>query len=83
MKQIQCKATKTIPELYNLSYERRLQQLELISLDKKRFLRQLIEFYKCLHGFNDIWPVIASGAGKSGMSGRFKKDEVTHESHKK
>ncbi|KAF2352168.1 hypothetical protein FHG87_017071 [Trinorchestia longiramus] len=37
------KATKMIPESRNLSYERRLQRLELISLEQRRQRGQLIE----------------------------------------
>jgi hypothetical protein len=53
MEKIQRKATKMIPGLRNLSYEQRLQQLELISLEQRRLRGQLIETYKYLNGFND------------------------------
>ncbi|KAF2352721.1 hypothetical protein FHG87_016523 [Trinorchestia longiramus] len=54
MKTIQCKVTKMIPELRNLSYERRLQQLELIPLEQRRLRGQLIEIYKSNNGLNDV-----------------------------
>ncbi|KAF2343640.1 hypothetical protein FHG87_025604, partial [Trinorchestia longiramus] len=40
MEKIQRKATKMILELRNLSYERRLQRLELISLEQRRLRGQ-------------------------------------------
>ncbi|KAF2358917.1 hypothetical protein FHG87_010328 [Trinorchestia longiramus] len=43
-----------IPELRNLSYERRLQRLELISLEQRRLRGQLIETFKYLNGLNNI-----------------------------
>ncbi|KAF2343866.1 hypothetical protein FHG87_025378, partial [Trinorchestia longiramus] len=54
MEKIQRKATKMIPELRNLSYERRLQHLELISLEQKRLRGQLIETFKYLNGLNNV-----------------------------
>ncbi|KAF2356988.1 hypothetical protein FHG87_012260 [Trinorchestia longiramus] len=53
MEKIQRKATK-IPELRNLSYERRLQRLELISLEQRRLRGQLIETFKYLNGLNNV-----------------------------
>ncbi|KAF2344476.1 hypothetical protein FHG87_024768 [Trinorchestia longiramus] len=50
MEKIQRKATKMIPELRNLSYERRLQRLELITLEQRRLRGQLIETFKYLNG---------------------------------
>ncbi|KAF2344284.1 hypothetical protein FHG87_024960 [Trinorchestia longiramus] len=54
MEKIQRKATKMIPELRNLSYKRRLQQLELISLEQRRLRGQLIDTYKYLNGLNHV-----------------------------
>ncbi|KAF2346142.1 hypothetical protein FHG87_023104 [Trinorchestia longiramus] len=54
MENIQHKATKMIPELRKLSNERRLQHLELISLEQRRLRGQLIETYKFLNGLNDV-----------------------------
>ncbi|KAF2343559.1 hypothetical protein FHG87_025685 [Trinorchestia longiramus] len=53
-KKIQRKATKMIPELRNLSYERRLKRLELITLEQRRLRRQLIETFKYLNGLNNV-----------------------------
>ncbi|KAF2363757.1 hypothetical protein FHG87_005477 [Trinorchestia longiramus] len=53
-KKIQRKATKMIPEFRNLSYERRLQRLELISLEQRRLRGQLIETFKYLSGFKNV-----------------------------
>ncbi|KAF2344307.1 hypothetical protein FHG87_024937 [Trinorchestia longiramus] len=54
MEKIQQKATKMISELRNLSYERRLQHLELISLEQRRLRGQLIETFKYLNGLNNV-----------------------------
>ncbi|KAF2357335.1 hypothetical protein FHG87_011912 [Trinorchestia longiramus] len=54
MEKIERKATKMIPELRNLSYERSLQRLELISLEQKRLFGQLIETFKYLNGLNNV-----------------------------
>ncbi|KAF2359885.1 hypothetical protein FHG87_009357 [Trinorchestia longiramus] len=43
-----------IPELHNLSYKRRLQRLELISLEQRRLRGQLIETYKHLNGLSNV-----------------------------
>ncbi|KAF2344963.1 hypothetical protein FHG87_024281 [Trinorchestia longiramus] len=53
-KKIQRKATKIIPELRNLIFKRRLQRLELISLEQRRLRGQLIETYKYLNGLNYV-----------------------------
>ncbi|KAF2343583.1 hypothetical protein FHG87_025661 [Trinorchestia longiramus] len=49
MEKIQRKATKMIPELRNLSYERRLQRLE-----QRRLRGQLIETFKYLNGLKNV-----------------------------
>ncbi|KAF2348793.1 hypothetical protein FHG87_020451 [Trinorchestia longiramus] len=54
MEKIQRKATKMIPELRNLSYERRLQRLELISLEQRTLRGQLIETFKYLNDLNNV-----------------------------
>ncbi|KAF2347077.1 hypothetical protein FHG87_022167 [Trinorchestia longiramus] len=54
MEKSQCKVTKIILSLRNLSYERRLQQLELISLEQRKLRGQLMETFKYLNGFNDV-----------------------------
>ncbi|KAF2344889.1 hypothetical protein FHG87_024355 [Trinorchestia longiramus] len=54
MEKVQCKVTKMIPTLHNPSYERRLQQLELIFLEQRRLRGQLIETYKYPNGFNNV-----------------------------
>ncbi|KAF2348769.1 hypothetical protein FHG87_020474 [Trinorchestia longiramus] len=50
----QREATKMIPELCNLRFERRLQRLELISLEQRRLRDQLIETFKYLNGLNYV-----------------------------
>ncbi|KAF2345405.1 hypothetical protein FHG87_023839 [Trinorchestia longiramus] len=51
---MQRKATKMIPVLCNFSYERRLQHLQLISVDQRRVRGELIETFKYLNGLNDV-----------------------------
>ncbi|KAF2357367.1 hypothetical protein FHG87_011878 [Trinorchestia longiramus] len=54
MEKIQQKATKMISELCNLSNERRLQRLELISLKQRRLRGQLIETFKYLNSLSNV-----------------------------
>ncbi|KAF2359635.1 hypothetical protein FHG87_009610 [Trinorchestia longiramus] len=54
LKKNQRRATKMIPELRSFSYERRLQHLELISLEQRRLRGKLIKTYKYLNGLNDV-----------------------------
>ncbi|KAF2362191.1 hypothetical protein FHG87_007053 [Trinorchestia longiramus] len=54
MKKTQRKTTKMIPYLLNLNYERRLQQLEHISLEQRKLRRQLIETFKYFNGLNNV-----------------------------
>ncbi|KAF2355936.1 hypothetical protein FHG87_013308 [Trinorchestia longiramus] len=54
MEKIQRKATKIIPELRTLSYERRLQRLELVSPEQRTLRGQLIETFKYLNGLNNV-----------------------------
>ncbi|KAF2346656.1 Reverse transcriptase domain [Trinorchestia longiramus] len=54
MEKIQRKATKMIPELRNLSYERRLQRLEIIFLEQRKLRGLLIETFKYLNGLNNV-----------------------------
>ncbi|KAF2345821.1 Reverse transcriptase domain [Trinorchestia longiramus] len=54
MEKIQRKATKMIPELRNLSYERRFQRRELIPLEQRTLRGQLIETFKYLNGLNNV-----------------------------
>ncbi|KAF2356036.1 GPCR family 2 secretin-like [Trinorchestia longiramus] len=52
-----------ISEHRNLSYERRLQHLELISLEQRRLRGQLIETFECLNCRNNVT-----------LEGRFERD---------
>ncbi|KAF2357471.1 Reverse transcriptase domain [Trinorchestia longiramus] len=54
MEKIQRKATKMIPELRSLSYESRLQRLELISLEQRRLRGQLTETFGNLNCLNNV-----------------------------
>ena len=48
------KGNKTIPSIRHLGYVRRLERLNLYSLEKRRLRGQLIETFKMLKGMNNI-----------------------------
>lgn len=54
LEKVQAKATKMIPSIRHLNYERRLEQLNLFSLEKRRLRGQLIETFKILKGIDNI-----------------------------
>jgi hypothetical protein len=54
MEAIQRRATKLAPELKNLNYEARLQELGLTTLEKRRLRGDLIQQYKFHHNFDKI-----------------------------
>ena len=56
MERIQHRATKMIPELRFKTYPQRLEELKLISLERRRLRGQLIETYKYLNGFTKASP---------------------------
>ena len=51
MEKIQRRATKMIPEIGNHSYHQRIQDLDLISLVRRRLREQQIEVFKYLNRF--------------------------------
>ena len=51
---VQARATKLIPSIRHLSYRRRLNRLDLFSLEKRRLRGQLIETFKILNGINNV-----------------------------
>ena len=54
LEKVQARATKLIPSIRHMSYERRLTQLNLYSLEKRRIRGQLIETFKILKGIENI-----------------------------
>ena len=54
LEKVQARATKLIPNIRHISYERRLTQLNLYSLEKRRIRGQLIETFKMLKGIENI-----------------------------
>ena len=51
---VQRRATKMIPSLKKLSYEKRLEKLNLFSLKKRRLRGDMIELYKMIHGIDQV-----------------------------
>ena len=51
---VQARATNLIPSIRHLGYVRRLERLNLYSLEKRRLRGQLIEAFKMLKGVNNI-----------------------------
>ena len=51
---IQARATKLIPSIRHIGYQRRLERLKLYSLEKRRLRGQLIETFKILKGINNL-----------------------------
>ena len=51
---VQARATKLIPSIRHLGYVRKLERLNLYSLEKRRLRGQLIETFKMLKGVNNI-----------------------------
>ena len=54
LERVQKRATRLIPELRNRSYEDRLRELNLFSLEQRRLRGQLIEVFKILRGFDNV-----------------------------
>ena len=51
---LQRRATKIVPEIKDLSYEERLRELYLPTLEYHRRRGNLIQMFKILHGIDDI-----------------------------
>ena len=54
LERVQRRVTKLIPELRQMPYDRRLEELGLTTLEQRRLRSRLIETYKYLHGFVDV-----------------------------
>jgi hypothetical protein len=54
LEKIQARATKLIPNLRNLSYEQRLDALDMYSLEMRRLRGQLIQVFKIIHRIDNI-----------------------------
>ena len=54
LERVQARATKLIPSIRHLSYENRLKELDLFSLETRRLRGQLIEVFKILQGFDCV-----------------------------
>ena len=56
LERVQARATKLIPEIRNKGYERRLQALDLLTLEQRRLRGQLIETFKIIRGHSTLDP---------------------------
>lgn len=56
LERVQARATKMIPEVRGMGYQRRCANLNLITLAKRRLRGQLIETFKILKGFENVDP---------------------------
>ena len=54
LESVQARATKLIPSIRHLGYQKRLEHLNLYSLEKRRLRGQLIETFKILNGIDKI-----------------------------
>ena len=54
LEKVQKRATRLVPELRGLSYEQRLVQLGLTTLEERRRRGDLIEVFKIMHGFDNL-----------------------------
>jgi hypothetical protein len=51
---VQRRATKIVEGFFDLSYEQRLHNLDITTLETRRIRGDLIEVFKLLHGFEDV-----------------------------
>ena len=56
LERVQARATKLVPSVRHKGYQRRLDDLGLYTLEKRRLRGQLIETFKILKGFCEIDP---------------------------
>ena len=54
MEAVQARATKLIPSIRQIGYQRRLERLNLFNLETKRLRGQLIETFKILNGITNV-----------------------------
>ena len=54
LERVQRRATKMIPELRNISYEMRLKECGLTTLETRRLRGEQIEVFKILNGYENI-----------------------------
>jgi hypothetical protein len=67
---VQKRATKLVPELRNLSYEKRLQELGLTTLKTRRERGDAIQYFKIINNFNKVeWYHLNIGKPTSKVDG--------------
>ena len=54
LERVQARATKMIPALRRLSYERRLAKLKMFTLETRRLRGELIQAFKIIRGFDNV-----------------------------
>ena len=68
LERVQRRATKMIPKLRNISYEMRLKECGLTTLETRRLRGDQIEVFKILNGYENIDRNIQNISLKSGKS---------------
>ena len=56
LERVQARATKLVPEIRYKGYARRLEDLDLFTLEQRRMRGQLIETFKIIRGFSQVDP---------------------------
>ncbi len=54
LEKVQRRATKLMPDLQDMSYDQRLEALNIFPLEIRRLRCDLIETYKIMHGFEKV-----------------------------
>ena len=65
LERVQRRATKMIPKFRNISYEMRLKECGLTTLDTRRLRGDQIEVFKILNGYENIDRNICSRSRKT------------------
>ena len=64
LERVQRRATEMIPKLRNISYEIRLKECGLTTLETRRLIGDQIEVFKMLNGYENIDRILSSRSRK-------------------
>ena len=83
LESVQARATKLVPSIRHLGYQRRLDCLNLFSLEKRRLRGQLIETFKILKGIdkidhNSLFTLSSNQTRTNGWKLELKRFNTTH-----